>query len=79
MGWQVGEEHNGGRGGMKSVSKLKSEHDGIFQVGRGESHLQLRGKTRQGQRLNNASLYPETRFCGSLAHCLLPSMYFGVF
>ena len=48
----MGEEHNGGRGGMKSVSKLKSEHNGIFQVVRGrQNHLQLRGKTCQGQSL----------------------------
>ena len=38
---------------MKSVSKLKSEHDGIFQVVRGrQNHLQLRGKTCQGQSLS---------------------------
>ena len=85
-GWQVGEEHNGGRGGVKSVSKLKSEHDGIFQVGRGENHLQLRGKNLPGSEpllatmlVYKLRLYFVTRCSSSCAvsvfRCLLsPSM-----
>ena len=45
------EEHNGGRAGMKSVSKLKSEHDGIFQL-ESENRPQFRKTPFQGQKLS---------------------------